>query len=350
MTTNTGATLGMAAGYNENSSSQLAMVNYMIPYIHMGIDHLDISSSSSPLIIADFGSSHGRNSIEAMKIIIQYLQQTNKLITSPLVVHNDLPTNDWTTLFQLLAEDNSYQGMAIGRSFYEQCLPSNSLSIGFSSTSINWLSKIPCTITNHRFYTFANEKEHETFKHQSKLDFDAFIENRSRELVPGGILILNIPSTDHQGIVSTAFYCDHVYTCAKLLFNEQELSDLTIPLYCRSLSECVDHALFDRCSLQLIKAESGQVNGPFFEQLQKGQLTLDEFIKIMTKTLQCAFESSIRRALEINGRSKEEIDQLLIEFWSLYEEKLKEKSHSIVTDNPLACVCLVLKKLKVVDK
>ncbi|CAF1264240.1 unnamed protein product [Rotaria sordida] len=350
MTTNTGATLGMAAGYNENSSSQLAMVNYMIPYIHMGIDHLDISSSSSPLIIADFGSSHGRNSIEAMKIIIQYLQQTNKLITSPLVVHNDLPTNDWTTLFQLLAEDNSYQGMAIGRSFYKQCLPSNSLSIGFSSASMNWLSKVPCTITNHRFYTFANEKEHEAFKHQSKLDFDAFIENRSRELVPGGILILSIPSADHQGTVSAAPYCDHVYTCAKLLFNEQELSDLTIPVYWRSLSECVDHTLFDRCSLQLIKAELCQMNSPFVEQLQKGQLTFDEFIKMVIKTLQCVLEGSVRQALEINRRSKEEIDQLLIEFWSLYEEKLKEISHSIVNDNSFACVCLVLKKLKVVDK
>ncbi|CAF1454861.1 unnamed protein product [Rotaria sp. Silwood1] len=227
-----------------------------------------------------------------MKIIIQYLQQTNKLITSPLVVHNDLPTSDWTTLFQLLAKDNSYQGMANGRSFYQQCLPSNSLSIGFSCTSVNWLSKVPCTIANHRFYIYAEEKEREAFKHQSKLDFDAFIENRSRELVPGGILILNISSADHEGI----------------------LSDLTIPVYCRSLSECVDHVWLDRCSLQLIKAELGPVNLPFFEQLQKGQLTLDEFIKIMTKTIQCAFEGSVRQALEMNGRSKEEIDQLLMEF------------------------------------
>ncbi|CAF5159533.1 unnamed protein product [Rotaria sp. Silwood1] len=139
-----------------------------------------------------------------MNIIIQYLQQTNKLITSPLVVHNDLPTSDWTTLFQLLAKDNSYQGMANGRSFYQQCLPSNSLSIGFSCTSVNWLSKVPCTIANHRFYIYAEEKEREAFKHQSKLDFDAFIENRSRELVPGGILILNISSADHEGIVCAA--------------------------------------------------------------------------------------------------------------------------------------------------
>ncbi len=53
MTTNTGATLGMT-NYNENSSSQLAVVNSMTSYIHMGLDQLDFSC----LIIADFGSSH----------------------------------------------------------------------------------------------------------------------------------------------------------------------------------------------------------------------------------------------------------------------------------------------------
>jgi len=68
-----------------------------------------------------------------MKIIIEYLEKTNKLFRSPIVIHNDLPTNDWTTLFQLLAKDNSYHALANGHSFYEQCLPSNTLSIGFSS-------------------------------------------------------------------------------------------------------------------------------------------------------------------------------------------------------------------------
>ncbi|CAF1640499.1 unnamed protein product, partial [Rotaria sordida] len=100
MATQPGSAVGMAESYNENSDPQLAIISLMIPYIHMGIDELDISSSS-PLIIADFGSSLGKNSIIAMKIFLKYLQQTNKLVTSPLIVHNDLPTNDWTTLFQL---------------------------------------------------------------------------------------------------------------------------------------------------------------------------------------------------------------------------------------------------------
>ncbi|CAF3622544.1 unnamed protein product [Rotaria sp. Silwood1] len=253
MAMNPGSTSGMAGDYNENSDPQLAIINLMTPYIHLGIDELNVSSL--PLVIADFGSSHGRNSIIAMKIFIKYLQEKNKFVTSPLVIHNDLPTNDWTKLFQLLSEDKSYHGVANGYSFYEQCLPDNSLSIGFTSSSLHWLSKIPFNIKNHCFHIHADNHERRAYEQQAKIDFNSFIEHRSRELVPGGILVLSIPSFDDQGIDSMSNYFDQLYTCAKSFFNEQELLNLTIPLYLRSLSECMDYELFDRCSLQLIKAE-----------------------------------------------------------------------------------------------
>ncbi|CAF1232683.1 unnamed protein product [Rotaria sp. Silwood1] len=75
MAMNPGSTSGMAGDYNENSDPQLAIINLMTPYIHLGIDELNVSSL--PLVIADFGSSHGRNSIIAMKIFIKYLQEKN---------------------------------------------------------------------------------------------------------------------------------------------------------------------------------------------------------------------------------------------------------------------------------
>ena len=170
MSTNSGSTSGMSGSYNENSDPQLAIINLMLPYIQLGIHHFDASSSTS-LIITDFGSSHGKNSIKAMKLIIDYLREVDKLFTSPLVVHNDLPTNDWTKLFQILLEDNSYQGVANGCSFYKQCLPSKSLSIGFTASSIHWLSKIPCPLTTHCYYDYANENEHQAFKKSSKIRF-----------------------------------------------------------------------------------------------------------------------------------------------------------------------------------
>ena len=133
-----GTTLGMADGYNLNSLLQKSAIHLSNKFIEKAIDVLDVTSVN---IIADFGSAQGANSLYAMKTIIDYLQKTKKLAKEPLIVHNDLPTNDWASLFQLLIKDNSYNGVASGRSFYEQCLPSNSLSIGHSSTALHWLSK-----------------------------------------------------------------------------------------------------------------------------------------------------------------------------------------------------------------
>ncbi len=110
----------MNTEYNENSHPQMVSVNSTIKYIHEAINVLDVKDLSLPYIIADFGSSLGRNSQYIMKIIIQYLKQVNKIKDENyiLVIHNDLPTNDWQTLFHLLNNDQSY---------YESCLPSNSL-------------------------------------------------------------------------------------------------------------------------------------------------------------------------------------------------------------------------------
>jgi hypothetical protein len=157
MAANTVETLVMSEGYNENSRPQLETVDSTIQYVHEAINVLDTQNCFSPFIIADFGSAHGHNSMHVMKLIIQCLKETNKIENEKqvLVVHNDLPTNNWTTLFHLLNKDNSYHSVANGRSFYEPCLPPNFLSIGYSSTSLHWLSCKPCNISNHCASLFA---------------------------------------------------------------------------------------------------------------------------------------------------------------------------------------------------
>jgi len=128
-----GATTGMSNNYNSNSSMQKFVVQSSVKFIEEAIDVLDVASVD---IIADFGCSQGLNSIYAMKAIINYLKKTNKYVKEPFIIHNDLPTNNWRTLFQLLIEDNSYKSVASGRSFYEQCLPNNSPQIGYQRTHV----------------------------------------------------------------------------------------------------------------------------------------------------------------------------------------------------------------------
>ncbi|CAF4423818.1 unnamed protein product, partial [Adineta steineri] len=160
-----------------------------------------------------------------------------------IVIHNDLPTNDWTSLFELLNKDNLYFGVANGRSFYEPCLPSNSFAIGYSSAAIHWLSRKPCNLSNHCSFQFAQGDELIMYQKQARLDLAQFIEQRSRELQLGGVLILSIVGVDEQGFVGSEKTLDALYKCAQSLLEQQELLDYTIPIYNRSLNECIDHEL-----------------------------------------------------------------------------------------------------------
>jgi hypothetical protein len=79
-----------------------------------------------PLIVADYGSSQGRNSLGPLGAAIGVLRERADADRPISVVHTDLPGNDFSALFQTVAADpDSYlRGdanvfpYAIGRSFY----------------------------------------------------------------------------------------------------------------------------------------------------------------------------------------------------------------------------------------
>ena len=321
--------MGMAESYNENSKIQSSTIDLSIPMIRKAIDVLDIDCSSSfPLIIADFGSAQGLNSLNLMKTIIDYFQKNKDDKREFLVVHNDLPTNDWTSIFRLLADDNSYRGVASGRSFYEQCLPNNSLSIGYSSTSIHWFSKKPCNLSNHCICFFADSDELAAFKSQSRLDYTQFLEHRSHELHPGGVLILANVCLDNQGKSGLENAMDMLYKCAQHVpFTEQELLDYTIPFYIRSYKELVDEELFLRYSLQVIQSDF--VSASWFTQWQERQMTLDEFACSITSYFRGWLEPILSQTLLKNDRAKEEIPTILSRFWHLCEQEIKQRPDHI---------------------
>ncbi|CAF2673271.1 unnamed protein product [Rotaria sp. Silwood2] len=336
---------GMGQDYNTNSLTQMAAVKLSDAYIRQGIDALEIESS--PLVImADYGSSHGSNSMYVMQFIIQTLKEVKKLDEDKqqiLVVHNDLPTNNWTSLFDILTKNRSYHGVASGRSFYQQCLPNNSLAIGYSSTSLHWLSHKPCNLSDQCLvHCSRNDDEINAFKRQAALDYAHFLEYRSRELVHGGILILVILEDNGK---DTRDHGDLLYRCARAVLSPQELLDYTLPIYCRSYSECVDHDLFAKFDLELIKSDTVNVKSTLGEQLRNGEITLDYLARVQTIAVRVALEYPLKQALMTNGqRSAEEIDKILDQYWDLHEKGMKEKLDDFGAD--MMVIILVLKKTK----
>ncbi|CAF1376022.1 unnamed protein product [Adineta ricciae] len=335
------ATLGMSKSYNSNSVLQNSASHFLLELIDEAIAALDVASVD---IIADFGSSHGANSIHAMKTIIDYLRRENKLFKEPLVIHNDLPSNDWTALFRLLDQNNSYKGVVSGRSFYEQCLPESSVAISYSSTSLHWLSKKPANaLNNYHVYFADNPDAYRAFQHQAALDYSQFLKHRSSELVSGGVLILSIPCVDSQGIIGIERILELLYTCAQLLpLTSAELHDYTNPVYCRSYEECVDENLFSQNGLQLIKFTTVSIESPLYRQWRKKEITFDEYTQSTTLFTQGFSESILEQTLQKHDRAVEDIPYLLKQFWNLFEQHLRKQPE--IGDYIAPFICLILKK------
>lgn len=339
------ATEGMGQGYNENSLTQKSAIQSSTSYIHQAVNALNIDNL--PLvIIADYGSSHGVNSVHAMDLIIQVLKETKKIADDKqriLVVHNDLPSNDWPSLFEILGKNSSYYGVASGRSFYEQCLPINSLAIGYSSMSMHWLSHKPCNLSGRCLVDYTcDDSETNAFKQQAALDYTHFLEHRSRELLPGGVLILGLLAGSSDE--SNRDHANILYRCAQAFLSPRELLDYTLPIYCRSYTECVDQALFAKHHFELIVADFVCVQSPVAKQLECGKITMDDFARTETLAVRSALEYPLKQALLINReRSMEEIETVLNQYWNMHEAEVKKHPQMFKSD--LKVINLVLRKL-----
>ena len=132
----------MAPGgvYNHNSQVQQRGLIPGMRLLERAASAVDLPDPPQPIMIADYGCAGGRNSLAPVAAAIEVLRRrANTPIT---VAHTDLPDNDFSALFDTLWSDPaSYTvipavfPMVIGRSFYHQVLPHDSVTLGWSSWS-----------------------------------------------------------------------------------------------------------------------------------------------------------------------------------------------------------------------
>lgn len=81
--------------------------------------------------------------------------------------------------------------MACGTNFYSQCVPRNSVHLGFSSICMHWLKEKPCDISGAIFHTMiTDQEEKEKFAKPAVKDWELFLLKRAEELVPGQLVSL----------------------------------------------------------------------------------------------------------------------------------------------------------------
>jgi hypothetical protein len=154
--------------------------------------------AGAPLVIADYGSSQGRNSMRPMALAIDRLRARAGAGRPIEVVHTDLPSNDFASLFAALHDESaSYLAnrpgvfpSAVGRSYFEPILPPGRVHLGWNTWTLHWLSRNPVEISDHAMAMLsASAAERQAAHGQAAKDWAAFLAARSAEMAPGAKLV-----------------------------------------------------------------------------------------------------------------------------------------------------------------
>jgi hypothetical protein len=196
--------------YNRHATFQAAGARLAIPFLEKALREVSLDPADLPIVIADYGSSQGKNSLAPLRIAIENLRPRlgpNRPIS---VFHVDQPANDFNTLFEVLDVDPDSYALddanvfpcAIGRSFYENVLPPDSVHLGWCSYAAVWLSRIPTLISGHFIARRGTDAERAAFRRQAAQDWETFLSLRARELRPGGRLVVVLPALNDEGTPS----------------------------------------------------------------------------------------------------------------------------------------------------
>ena len=195
-------------GYNRRSSVQAAGLRSRGAAVRASSPHRFVGQCPEAIVIADYGSSEGHNSLAPMSAAIHALRARAGRDRAISVVHTDLVGNDFNALFRTLADDpDSYLrdepatfASAIGRSFYKQILPSGSVTLGWSSWSLQWLSRAPSRIPDQVYVNASHDSTARlAYADQADKDWRAFLNSRGRELRNGGRLIVITMARHNDG-------------------------------------------------------------------------------------------------------------------------------------------------------
>ncbi|KAF4369573.1 hypothetical protein G4B88_021378 [Cannabis sativa] len=180
-----------------------------------------------------------------------------------LVFLNDLPGNDFNTIFQSLSsfyerlkkeKGDKFEHCFIAASpgsFYGRLFPNNSMHIVHSSSSLHWLSQVPKELVNKQTreaynkgnICVSNTSPPMVFKmylEQFQKDFTNFLRCRSEEIVNGGVMVFTIigstKSDSPQSILEILGRALNDMAMQNII-EEESLNNFNMPLYCPSERE-----------------------------------------------------------------------------------------------------------------
>jgi hypothetical protein len=230
----------MAGGgfYNEHSAPQHSAAGFGLAMLQAAATSAPLPADGQPFLIADYGAAQGRNSLGPMRTAIAAVRARAAAGLPISVVHTDIPGNDFSALFTLLARSpQSYLADAAdvfaytaGQSFYRRLFPPAQVCLGWSAIAVHWLSGAPCTVPGHIWAPFGPAEVRAAFARQAADDWVAFLGHRAAELRPGGRLVVVGGAADDAGDGGADGLMDLANTALRQLVTHGRLSE---PEYAR---------------------------------------------------------------------------------------------------------------------
>ena len=245
----TGAMAGHGE-YSHHSLAQLTAGGFGLPLWSRALDDVRPLVRDAPVTIADLGAAGGRNELAPMRTAVDGLRGTG--FSAPIViVHTDIPTNDFTTLFETIEHDpNTYlappnvYAYAAGRSFYERVFPAGSLTLAWTAIAVHWLSRVPAPIPDHIYSESATGAVRDAFEQQAAADWEAFVTARAAELKAGGQLVVVGGAAADDGSSGAARLMESVNDALRAevasgVLTDDEYRAMNVPTWNRTLAEFV---------------------------------------------------------------------------------------------------------------
>jgi gibberellin A4 carboxyl methyltransferase len=332
----TEATQGMLGGgyYDAHSTFQADVAASGVPLLKQAVDAL-ILPRDGKVTIADYGCGEGRNSIAMLRAALGLL--ATRGAEQPVVLHNDLPTNDWAGLAANLSGPASYlrefpqaRAQFAPHGFFDRITLPASITLGTSGSAAHWLSRQPPGLDMPRslYRSDAPPAELAKILAQAASDWQAFLAARAEELQPSGVLIVQMLGADgdcNPVRVSAAGLLKLMNECALQLVNDGEISKEVYAAYCfpvvpRTVAEAtvpLQAALADR--LELIHCGLNVVPSPYRAALEKtGDVAA--FARTYTAFTRAFSESSLRQGIFNLGRG--DPGELSDRFYAMMEKGL----------------------------
>jgi len=332
----TEATQGMVGDgyYDAHSTFQADVAASAAALLRQAIDILRLPGNGR-VTVADYGCGEGRNSMATVKTALGLLAARG--VTEAVVLHNDLPTNDWIGLAANLSSAASYlrdfpqaRALFAPHGFFARVTLPESITLGTSGSAVHWLSRQPPGLDMPRslYRSDAPPAELAKILTQAAGDWQTFLAARAEELQPGGVLLVQMLGADVNANpvrVSGAGLLKLMNECALRLVDSGDIPEEVYAAYCfpvvpRTIEEAtapVKGVLADR--LELIHCGLNFVPSPYQAALEKTG-DVPAFAKNYTAFTRAFSESSLRQGAFNLGRG--DPGRLADRFYGLMERAL----------------------------